>query len=128
MTLLLDTHTLIWWAQNNPKLSRAARSAIDGRRETILASPVSAFELTLKRRIGKLRDVDALLTDLPGYLAGETFEVLPRTLAHAELAGSMEWDHPDPFNRLLVAQALVEGCQIVSNEKRFEEAGVRRLW
>ncbi len=128
MTLLLDTHALIWWAQNSPKLSRAARSAIDGREEAVLVSPMSAFGLTLKRRIGKLHDVDALLADLTGYLAGETFEVLPLTLAHAELAGSMEWDHPDPFDRLLVAQALIEGCHIVSNEKTFEETGVRRLW
>lgn len=128
MRLLLDTHALIWWYQGNERLSRAARAAIDSSDNVICVSVVSAFEMTVKARLGKLPDVAELLRDLPGYLAAQDFAVLPLSLRHAELGGALLIPHRDPFDRLLIAQAQVEGAWLVSNEALFDRFGVRRLW
>ena len=128
MRLLLDTHAVIWWFQGNLKMSRAAREAIDDPRSTVLISVVSVFELTTKHRIGKLSEVTELLEDLSGYIAMQGFTVLPLSLAHAELGGRLDIPHRDPFDRLLIAQAQVEGASLVSNETLFDGFGVRRLW
>lgn len=128
MTLLFDTHALIWWFEGSAKFSRKVRDQIDRGGEAILVSVVSAFEMTTKYRLGKLDNVAELLTDLPGHLARQAFQVLPLSLAHAELGGQLPFDHRDPFDRLLIAQAQIEQALLVSNETLFDRFGVRRLW
>lgn len=128
MRLLLDTHALIWWYQGNERLSLKARTAIDHADNAVCVSPVSAFEMATKARLGKLPEIDELLRDLPGYLAAENFDVVPVSLRHAELAGDLPIPHRDPFDRLLIAQAQVEQAWFVSNEALFDQFGVRRLW
>lgn len=128
MKLLLDTHALIWWFQGNEKLGREARRRLDDGTDQVLVSVVSAFELTTKYKLGKLPDVDVLVDDMAGYLKQQLFDVLPLSLAHAELAGSLPIPHRDPFDRLLIAQAQIEQALLVSNEALFDRFGVRRLW
>ena len=128
MKLLLDTHALIWWFEGSAKLGAKARDAIEHAEAPVLVSVVSAFEMTTKHRLGKLNQVAELLEHLPRYLDSQGFEVVPLSLAHAELGGKLEFEHRDPFDRLLIAQAQIEQALLVSNETLFDGYGVRRLW
>ncbi len=128
MKLLLDTHAVIWWYQDSPRLSRTAYSAINDANNAVLVSAVSGFEMTTKHRLGKLPEIGALLENLSGYLFEQGFAALPLSLRHGELAGALRIDHRDPFDRLLIAQAQVENAWLVSNEAIFDGFGVQRLW
>lgn len=128
MRLLLDTHALAWWFEDSERLGRAARDAIAGGENDVWVSAVSAFEMATKHRSGKWPEIAPLLDGLAGYLQGERFGILPLSLAHAELAGSLAIPHRDPFDRLLIAQAQIENAHLVSNEALFDGFGVRRLW
>ena len=128
MRLLLDTHALIWWLRGDPRLGASARRAIEDRRNDILVSAVSAFEVTTKHRLGKLPEAEILAQDFDGERRQEGFLALDVTIAHAALAGKLPGAHRDPFDRLLIAQALVEGLTLVSNEALFDGFGVQRLW
>ena len=128
MRLLLDTHALLWWALDDPRLSRTAYAAIADQRSQVHVSTVSAFELTTKHRLGKLAVADRLLVDLERYLDEQGFAALPLDLASAERAGRLPGPHRDPFDRLLIAQAITADLAFVSNEAAFDAYGVRRLW
>lgn len=128
MRLLLDTHALLWWFLDDAALSQQASDALSQGDAQIWVSAVSAIEVATKFRIGRLPQAASLAADFEIMVAGEGFEPLPITLAHAGLAGRLAFAHKDPFDRLLIAQALVENLVIVSNEKRFDETGVSRIW
>ncbi len=128
MRLLLDTHALLWMLDDNPRLSAAARTAIGDFDNELLISSVSAFEITTKHRIGKLPEFASIARDLPAILLAVDHNPLPVSMAHAALAGALPFAHGDPFDRLLIAQARIEGVPLVSNEKLFDGFGVERLW
>lgn len=125
--LLLDTHALLWWFNDPDSLTSKAYNAIDagGR---VLVSSVSIYEIAFKNRLGKLGAANHLLADLDSRLEGQGFGTLAIDHRHALAAGRLDPRHRDPFDRLLMAQALVERVELVSNEKLFESYGVRRLW
>lgn len=125
---LLDTHALIWWFNDSPLLPARARASITDPASTIHASSVSAFEISNKHRIGKLPEVSALLVDYDTLIAGQSFRELPVESKHSLLAGSLDIPHRDPFDRLLIAQARIEGLTLISNERIFDAFGVERLW
>jgi PIN domain nuclease of toxin-antitoxin system len=125
--LLLDTHALIWWFMDSPRLGGAVRGTV-GDAEAVFVSAASAFEIALKHRIGKLPEVAALLDGFAEHLAGQGFAELPITNGHALRAGALPMDHRDPFDRILIAQAQLEGLVLVSNERIFDRFGVNRLW
>jgi len=131
--LLLDTHALLWWLTDDPKLPDPAREAIADETRSVLVSAASLWEIATKNRLGKLGEADALLIDPIGIIAREGFEALPISLPHALLAGTLDTDHRDPFDRMLIAQSILDGLILISNEKLFDQighAGVapRRLW
>lgn len=128
MRLLLDTHALLWWLSADPSLSLSARRAIAHRDNTVLVSAVSAWEIAIKVRLGRLDTAVDLTADFAGYLANEQFEPLPITVEHGIRAGSLAGTPKDPFDRMLIAQAQAENLTIVSNEKPFDGYGVRRIW
>jgi PIN domain nuclease of toxin-antitoxin system len=128
LRLLLDTHALLWWALDDPKLSRAAYAAIADPGTLVHVSTVSAFELATKHRLGKLPTAEALLADLDRYLRDQGFQILPLDLASAARAGRVPGPHRDPFDRLLMAQSITADLALVSNEAGFDAYGVRRLW
>lgn len=128
MRLLLDTHALLWWSLDDPKLSRPAYAAIADPSGVVHVSAVSAFELATKHRLGKLPTADALLANLDRYLRDQGFATLPLDLSSALRAGRLPGAHRDPFDRLLVAQAITADLALVSNEAGFDAHGVRRLW
>lgn len=128
MKLLLDTHALLWALNDNLRLSRRAAALIGNQENRILISSASAYEICAKYTLGKLPQVAALAADFEGELALLDVEWLPVTPAHAIAAGLLEMSHRDPFDRLLIAQALVERVPLVSNETVFDRFGVERLW
>ncbi len=128
MRLLLDTHVVLWWFLNDPALSRTAVAAIGADDAEVWVSAVSAIEIANKFRIGKLPEASSLAVEFEADVAQEGFGALPITLRHASLAGRLAFAHKDPFDRLLIAQALVENMTLVSNERVFDATGVSRLW
>lgn len=128
MRLLLDTHALIWFVEGSDKIRSSVRAAIEDPSNVVFVSAVSAMEVTTKVRLGKLPSAKALADSFEAQMLMRGFELLAIEVAHAERAGSMPGEHRDPFDRLLIAQALVENLVLVSNEKIFDGFGVTRLW
>jgi PIN domain nuclease of toxin-antitoxin system len=128
MRLLLDTHALIWWVINHAALSRTAENAIRDPDNEVLVSAASAWEIATKHRIGKLSQAGSLAVDFAGSLAAEGFIGLPIGIHDGEAAGRLQGPHRDPFDRMLIAQALAGSLTIVSNERLFDRYGVSRLW
>ena len=128
MRLLLDTHTLIWWLAGDEALSPRAHEVIANTGNPVAVSAASAMEVATKFRIGKLAQAALLAQEFEAIIAGQGFAELPISVHHARLAGEMNIPHKDPFDRLLIAQALAEDMVLVSNEALFDGFGVRRLW
>ena len=128
MRLLLDTHALIWWLAGEEALSRAARGAIADETNSVAVSAASAMEIATKFRLGKLAQAAPLARDFEAIVAAQGFAELSITVRHARRAGEMNIAHKDPFDRLLIAQAQVEGMVLVSNEASFDGFAVQRLW
>jgi PIN domain nuclease of toxin-antitoxin system len=128
LRLLLDTHALLWVLEDNPRLSRRAAEALSTPAADKLVSAVSAFEICLKFKLGKLPGSAALATAFGPTVAAIDCTPLPVSIEHAALAGSLDIPHKDPFDRLLIAQARIEQVPIVSNERLFDAFGVERIW
>jgi PIN domain nuclease of toxin-antitoxin system len=127
--LLLDTHAFLWWVFADPKLSRRARTAIEDDAENqVFVSAASAWEIATKYRIGKLPNAAAVASDVARTVAEEGFNELSVSVRHAERAGSLVGHHQDPFDRMLIAQAMLDDLALVSNERAFDVYGVKRLW
>lgn len=127
MALLLDTHAVIWWSADAPELSARADRAI--RVEPLVyVSAASVFEITTKHRLGKLPQVKRIVDDLSSFIAAEGFRELPISVRHAQVAGLLSGPSRDPFDRLLIAQAMVENLQLVSIQQPFDAYPIRRLW
>ncbi len=127
MRLLLDTHALLWWLADDPRLSPRARRAIASTGNEIIVSAVTAWEMAIKHKAGKL-EIEELLNGLEDKLAEEGFSVLPISLEHAVRAGGLVEHHKDPFDRMLAAQCQAEGLAIISSDTLFAHYGVRRIW
>ena len=128
LKLLLDTHALVWWLEGSLNLNPAALDAIRDRENDVFVSPVSAFEIAQKHRLGKLPSAARLAQDFDADIDAEGFTTLMLTTAEARLAGAIVHAHRDPFDRLLIAQALLNDCVLVSNVRLFDDFGVKRLW
>jgi PIN domain nuclease of toxin-antitoxin system len=128
MRLLLDTHALLWWLAGDAALSNAARDAIAHGGNEVLVSAASAWEIATKHRIGKLPGAAAIVADLDGTVLAQGFGRLPISLRHGQIAGSLPGPHRDPFDRMLMAQAMAEMLVLVSNEAAFTVYGVATLW
>jgi PIN domain nuclease of toxin-antitoxin system len=128
LRLLLDTHALIWFVAGAADLPMAARRAIEDETNDVFVSAVSAMEVTTKFRLGKLPSAGPLAERFEQAVAERGFLPLPINMNHAERAGAMPIPHKDPFDRLLIAQAMVEDMLLVSNEAVFDGYGVSRLW
>lgn len=128
MSLLLDTHALLWWLLGDERLPASVRGRIDDQSEPVFASAVSAMEIATKFRIGKLPEARSIAGRLAEFAPANGMILIDITVAHGDLAGSLPISHRDPFDRLLIAQAQIEDAWLVSNEKLFDDFGVRRLW
>ena len=125
MKLLLDSHAVYWWMTGSPRLSDAGRKLIVDKANVLLVSAVSMYELELKA--GRRR-VDLPPQELRAALRRNAVEELAITLDHAEYAALLEWDHWDPWDRLLAAQARLENCAFLSVDTVFDSIAVDRRW
>ncbi len=128
MRLLLHTHAFLWWVINDDRLSQAAGQAIADDDNDVLISAAAAWEIAIKHRKGKLPEADPLVRDMAGAIAGQDFEELAVTVDDAARAGALHGPLRDPFDRMLIAQALSRDLVLISNESLFDRYGVRRLW
>lgn len=124
MRLLLDTHALLWWLDDNKALSAQAQGAIRDGRNVVFVSAATAWEVSIKQALGKLQAPD----DLEDALVANRFRPLPITINHAIAAGRLPRHHDDPFDRMLVAQARAEQLTLVTHDPQIRLYDVPVLW
>ncbi len=112
MRCLLDTHALLWWLFDDPKLSQQAHDTIARPENEILVSAASAWEISTKRRIGKLPEAGDIVGQFPTYLRKARFIALDVSVDDALVADSLPGPHRDPFDRMLIAQAKLHSLPI----------------
>ncbi len=123
MMLLLDTHVFLWWLDDPQLLSKAARKAIGDGRNTVYISAVVAWEIAIKRSLGKLDAPD----DIKAAMAENRFLPLAITVPHALAVQKLPEHHRDPFDRLLIAQARHEGFKLVSRDSHVASYGIAHI-
>ncbi len=128
LRLLLDTHTLLWWLFDDPQLPQQVRAAIADVATQAYVSSATGWELAIKSRLGKLPHAQEAVSNLAELVRASHMEVLPITLAHALAAGALPGPLKDPFDRMLIAQAQIEGLTLVSIDKAFRRYKVPLLW
>ena len=128
MRLLLDTHAFLWWVDGGTRLSVRARRAIANPANECLVSVASAWEMAIKVSLGKLRLPAPPERFVADQLAANGFRLLASELHHVCGVADLPFHHRDPFDRLLVSQALAESLRIVSADPIFRKYGVTRLW
>jgi PIN domain nuclease of toxin-antitoxin system len=126
--LLLDTHAFLWWLAGDERLRTDARAAISEELDPIFVSAASVSEIATKRRLGKLPAASGIVGDLAAVIESQGFVGLPITIRHAKTAGALPGPHRDPFDRMLIAQVMLDDLVLVSNEQAFTAYGVGRLW
>ena len=127
MKLLLDTHTVIWFINNNPRLPRHVREILDDEFNNIHVSIVSLWEISVKSRLGKL-ELHKSFADVVSLLRSRGFQFLKIDLSHVFRLDTLEQHHKDPFDRMLIAQALAGNFALVGCDDVFDLYGVRRMW
>ena len=128
MALLLDTHAFLWWLAGDLQRSSAAATVIEKQTGAVFVSAACVWEIATKYRIGKLPGIAAIATDLDGAISRHGFQGLAVSTRHGQMAGSMPGSHRDPFDRMLIAPAILENVSLVSNEVLFDSFGARRIW
>jgi PIN domain nuclease of toxin-antitoxin system len=126
--LLLDTHTFIWWAAHDPRLSAPARAAIAARDATVYLSVVTPWEIAIKHAIGRLELSEPPRTLVYAQIARNGYLPLDISLEHVLAVGELPAHHRDPFDRLLIAQGRAEGLTIVSGDAAFAPYDLPVLW
>jgi PIN domain nuclease of toxin-antitoxin system len=124
MRLLLDTHAFVWWVSEAPPLGQRARTAINDTTNEILLSIASLWELTIKRSNGKLE----FAADLEAAAVEEGFRILPITYKHLGVLETLPRLHRDPFDRMLIAQAVADDLTLATRDTRLGAYGVSILW
>lgn len=127
MKFLVDTHVVVWWLEDADRLSRRAHSILENLDNHILLSAAVGWELAIKVNTGKMKP-RSILDGLNQMLERESFSELPITLDMGIRAGLLPLHHRDPFDRMLIAQAIAENIPIISNDRAFDGYGVTRLW
>jgi PIN domain nuclease of toxin-antitoxin system len=128
VTLLLDTHVLLWFLKDDPQLSPAAKAAIEDPANRKLVSVASCWEIAIKAGLGKLKLGEPAGELLARELPANSFELLPISLDHATAVETLPSHHKDPFDRLLVTQAVAESLSLVSADSQLDAYGVPRVW
>jgi PIN domain nuclease of toxin-antitoxin system len=128
LRLLLDTHSLLWWLFDDPKLSGVARAAIADPDNEVLVSAASAWEISTKHRLGKLPEAGDVPAKLTAYVRKAGFAPILISLEHALEAGSLPGPHRDPFDRMLIAQARMERLSVATRDPVFRKYGVSVVW
>ena len=119
MTLLLDTHAFLWWLDDNPRLGPKSRAAIADPNNTVWVSAASAWEIAIKAGLGRLEMSEPPEDALPREIERGGFRALAISVDHALAVRSLPQHHRDPFDRLLIAQAVAEGLRLITADRAF---------
>jgi PIN domain nuclease of toxin-antitoxin system len=127
MDLLIDTNAFLWFCEDNPKLSSIAKKYIENSSNTSFISMASLWEIAIKISLGKMKlkiPFDKFI-----YLVEENgFEILSITFEHTLVISKLEFHHRDPFDRLIIAQGIVEDIPIISTDSAFDKYKINRIW
>ena len=126
---LLDSHVLLWWWFDPDRLTPQVRSLLIDSTSTVFVSAASIWELSLKHHHGKLSELDNAIRDLPSLLQADGFQLLPISIAHGLRAGGYySQPHRDPFDRMLAAQAELEGLVLITADPQLSNFPCQILW
>lgn len=128
MRALLDTHAAVWYATAEPQLSATARAFIQNAANELLVSPASYWKVAIKVHLGKWQLLTPYEQLVDSLFSVYQFKLLPILPAHTAGVIGLTNHHNDPFDRLLIAQALTEGIPIISTDAVFDKYGVARIW
>jgi PIN domain nuclease of toxin-antitoxin system len=126
--ILLDSHVLVWYLTGDAHCSAGAREAIEAVGSKVIVSPVSAWEIANKVRIGKWPEATAIAMNFESVLSANRFSPLPISMEHARVAGFLPGLHRDPFDRMLAAQAIVEDIPLITIDPAFRSFDVNVIW
>jgi PIN domain nuclease of toxin-antitoxin system len=126
--VLLDTQALLWFLLDDPRLSEPARAIIAHGDTEVVVSPASYWEIAIKISLGKYELDEPLADFFERELQNNRFAILPILPRHAAQAASLPFHHRDPFDRLIIAQALVEALPVLSSDAQWDAYPVQRLW
>ncbi len=128
MNLLLDTHAFLWWIRDDESLGRKARKAIANERNHCFLSVASCWEMAIKKSLGRLEVPEPVDGFVAEQLAANRITLLPIDLRHVSRVSRLAFHHRDPFDRILVSQAIEEGLAIASADPIFHKYGIERVW
>jgi len=128
MRYLLDTHTFLWWVWDAPELSAKARKILENPENECLLSLASSWEIAIKLSLGKLTLTSGIDRFIPEQLSANGFRQLGIEFRHVARVATLPFHHRDPFDRLLLAQAMEEKLTIVSADAVFRKYAVKRIW
>jgi PIN domain nuclease of toxin-antitoxin system len=128
MKVLLDTHAFLWWITDDPKLSSRAREIISNIKNELFFSAASGWEITIKVQIGRLKLPDEPQRFIPGQMRTNAIQSLPILMSHALHVFTLPDHHRDPFDRLLIAQAQLEGLPIMSADPQIAKYKIEVIW
>ena len=128
MKLLLDTHTFIWWDSEPTRLSAQALTLCQDPENSLVLSVASLWEMQIKLQLGKLRLALPLRQIIESQQQTNQIEILPITMSHVFALGNLPSHHKDPFDRLLIAQAIVEDTALVTGDRMFSEYPINVAW
>jgi PIN domain nuclease of toxin-antitoxin system len=128
VSLLLDTHVIVWWFHGDRRMSPRLRDMIENYEGKVCVSAISAFEMAQKFRLGKWPEVAPFMEGFGRLVQTSNLVALPVSPLHAMRAGLLASDHRDPFDRIIVAQSMIEGLRIVSRDSALKALGAETLW
>ncbi len=128
MNIIVDSQAIIWFAENNPWLTQTARKAMEDDSNLCFVSMASFWEMSIKMNLGKLNIKGLSLEGFMKEVEENDFVTLDISKNHILQSGTLHLHHRDPFDRLIIAQALVEKWQIISSDEIFDAYGVQRIW
>jgi PIN domain nuclease of toxin-antitoxin system len=128
MKCLIDTHALIWWWDADERLSKAAREAIAARSNAVFVSAATAWEIATKVRAGRLPSMEQRILLYDRDVIDDGFQHLDIRHEHGVRGGMLDGDHRDPFDRLIAAQALIEGMTVITRDPEIGRLGCKVLW
>ena len=128
MKYLLDTHAFLWFVSDDNRLSPRARSTINNNHNEIYFSAASAWEMSIKIRLGRLTIEEELEPFIVKQLAENNFSTLPITIFHSIYTSKLPYIHKDPFDRMIIAQSKVENMSLISKDKNIKKYKVPIVW
>lgn len=128
MNILLDSHTLIWFSQNSPQLSSSAIKILEDRNNLLFLSLVSVWEIQIKVQLGKLNLDISLAEIVKDQTKINDVQILPMKLSHIWTLDTLPYYHKDPFDRLLISQAITENLIILGVDSVFDSYPVQKIW